>query len=362
MPEKKTVFITGATGLLGSYLLKILLENGYKVYALARNKGNKTAKDRVLDVLRFWDDKILNENLSKLAVLTGDITHENLGLDNRTISLLKNEIDEIFHCAAITEFNAALAELRRVNVQGTKNLLDFFGKTYSSKILKGINYISTAFVCGTFDGSFAEKDFNLNQRFNNNYEQSKFEAENIARQYLKSGLPIRIFRPPILIGEYFSGKTTEFKMFYEPLRLFSLEIFEEVPLDTRTFLNLMPVDLVAKAIYILSIHEDIGKVYHITSPNAFAIDHIVSQSSIFFNFIKPRYIELQKYKAKNVSPTAKKILETYIPYFNFIALFDCSMTQKILKKYNFEYPPIDDDFLQRIFTFCNHKRFIRIKK
>jgi thioester reductase-like protein len=53
MPEKKTVFITGVTGLVGSYLLKTLLQNNHKVYALARNKENKGAKDRVVEVLKF---------------------------------------------------------------------------------------------------------------------------------------------------------------------------------------------------------------------------------------------------------------------------------------------------------------------
>lgn len=59
MDKQKTVLLTGATGLVGSYLLKILLENDYKVYVLARSKDNKNARDRVIDVLKFWDKDIL---------------------------------------------------------------------------------------------------------------------------------------------------------------------------------------------------------------------------------------------------------------------------------------------------------------
>lgn len=303
----------------------------------------------------------MDKKLDNLKIVEGDITKENLGLNDNIKMILRDEIEEVFHCAAMTKFNAMLDALRRVNVQGTKNLIEFVSKACSNKIFKSINYISTVFVCGAFNGIFTERDFNCNQAFNNNYEQSKFEAESVVQGYIEQGMPIRIFRPSILVGEYFSGKTTEFNMFYEPLRLFSLEILEEVPLDTRTFLNLIPVDLVASAIYVLSIKGDIGKTYHITSTDAFRIEHIIDESSRFFNFNKPRYIELQKYKVKNISPVAKKMLETYIPYFNFMALFNSDETKKLLTKYGFKYPPIDDAFLQRLFTFCNYKSFIKVK-
>ena len=39
--NKKIIFLTGATGLVGSYLLKVFLKDNYKVYALARNKKGK---------------------------------------------------------------------------------------------------------------------------------------------------------------------------------------------------------------------------------------------------------------------------------------------------------------------------------
>jgi thioester reductase-like protein len=52
--KQKTIFLTGATGLLGSYLLKTFLKNDHKVYALARDKNGKPAKQRVVDILKFW--------------------------------------------------------------------------------------------------------------------------------------------------------------------------------------------------------------------------------------------------------------------------------------------------------------------
>jgi thioester reductase-like protein len=361
MPDKKTIFITGATGLLGSYLLKILLENGYKVYALARKKDNKTAKNRVFEVLKFWDEKVFSKNVNNLIVLDGDITQDSLGLDSKAIELFKKEVKEIFHCAAATQFNAPIETLREINVKGTKNILELVREFNKDGILRQVNYISTAFVCGTYEGVFKERDFNVGQNFNNNYEQSKFEAELLVREY-REIIPISIFRPGIIVGDYSNGMTTEFKMFYEPLRLFSLEIFDKVPLDTKTFLNLMPVDILAKAIYLLSTRPVENTIYHLTSSQPFSIDYVIDKASRFFNFKKPYYVDFDKYKIMTNSPTAKRILQTYIPYFHFYAMFDSRKTNSILKEHNFEYPLINGNFLQKIFEFCSYKKFIKIKK
>ena len=67
----------------------------------------------------FWDKKVLKKHRRNFIVLEGDIVKENLGLNRKLMSLLKKEIDEIFHCAAVTKFNWPLNKIRKVNVGGT---------------------------------------------------------------------------------------------------------------------------------------------------------------------------------------------------------------------------------------------------
>src|SRR4030067_1542637 len=98
MDNKKKILLTGATGLVGSYLLKILLQEGHKVYALARSKNNKNAKDRVTEVLNFWDKDVLSEKSYCLEVLEGDIAKKFLFLDTQHLFLLKKEIEEFSLC------------------------------------------------------------------------------------------------------------------------------------------------------------------------------------------------------------------------------------------------------------------------
>ncbi len=362
MTKHKTVLITGVTGLVGSYLSMIMLKVGYTVYALARPKDNISAADRVRKVLGFWDEDVLSQNYDRLRVLKGDISEENLGLCKQIINMLKCEVDEIFHCAAMTQFNAELKKLRKVNLEGTRNICEICRQWMCGGNIKKINYLSTAFICGSYKGLFNESDFDLGQKFNNNYEQSKFEAESLVRQYMEDGMQVLIFRPSIVVGDYISGRTMDFKMFYEPLHLFSLEMFPEVPVDIKTSLNVIPVDLAAQAIYTLSANSSRNGVYHITSPTAFPIDHVINKASSFFNFDKPAYVDMEHYKVMSKTPASTRILDTFKNYFNFRALFGSDRTQTILREYGFEYPPVDDEFLYRIFKFCSDENVVKVKE
>lgn len=361
--DNRTIFLTGATGALGSYLLKILLENGCRVFALARNQNGYGAKERVIKALKFWDETSPNINIDNLIVLEGDICNKRLGLNKKYIDLLKNEVDEVFHCAAATKMSLPLKELRKVNLQGTRNVLELFSKFYDQGISKRLYYISTAFICGDHRGEFKEDDFDMGQKFNNYYEQSKFEAEKLVRAYIRKGLDIAIFRPSVIVGEYASGKIIDFKMFYEALYIVSLGILDKIPFNPKAYLNFIPVDLAAKAIYVLSKNKvDRMTTYHIVSSNHVSISNILEEASRFFNFKKPQAIPLKELEVLDVQPFVKRVLKIYIPYFNLLSIFNSEKTQRCLRKYNLQCPIIDNGYLLKVFRFCNQKKFIKIRK
>lgn len=361
--DTRTVFLTGATGALGSYLLNILLENNCHVFVLSRGKNNLNAKERVVKALNFWRDNPSTIDISNLTVLEGDICSKNLGLSKRDIGILKNQVTEVFHCAAATKMTWSLYKLRKVNLQGTRNVLELSSKFHKQGILKKLHYVSTMFICGDHKGEFAEDNFDMGQKFNNYYEQSKFEAEELVKTYIGEGLEISIFRPSIILGEYDSGKITDFKMFYEAIYIVSLGILDKIPFNPKRYINCIPVDLAAKAIFVLSANKINGmSVYHIVSPNHISIGNILETVSKFFNFKKPKPIPLSKFRVLNAQPLAKRMLEIYIPYFNLLSTFNSEKTQVSLSKYNFQYPIIDNEYLFKVFKFCNQRKFIKIRK
>jgi len=160
------IFITGATGRVGQHLVKALLERGEKVRILAREK------------------KIPFENVE---VFYGDITNTNV---------LKNAVkgvDVIYHLAAVVDYLAPKELMYKVNVIGTKNILDV------SEGKKFIYLSSTAAMGKNLKDNPANE--NTKCKPTDYYGMTKLEAESMVRE--KGGIIIRsvdIFGPGFTEG------------------------------------------------------------------------------------------------------------------------------------------------------------------
>jgi len=357
--KSKTYFLTGATGLLGSYLTKILLEDGNKVYALARSKNNKPALQRVVDILNFWDETTLKRYRSNLIVFEGDITKEGLGLEKSHIRTLKNEVEEIFHCAAAIEFNWPIEEIRKVNVEGTKNLLNL---ALTLKNLKKTNHISTVYVCGTHKGTFSENDLDVSQSFNTTYEQSKFESEKAINQYRNKGLWVDIFRPPIVVGESISGKTIQFKHLYQFWRVCSMAIFDILPLpDGKIYIT--SVDLTAQAIYLISkMTKQRNKFYHPFSTKGTTLQHMLNIAAKELRFRKPKFISKYEFEVSILTPTQKNLLLNNIFYINTDVKFTAEHSSQIFYACGFDISLGKEEFFKRILHYAISRGFLKKRK
>jgi len=242
-------------------------------------------------------------------------------------------------------------------VEGTRNILEF---ALRCKRIRRVNHISTAYVVGKKERvEFSEDMLELNQDFNNTYEQSKYEAEILVKEFRQKGLKISVFRPSMMMEDSYKGKTSDFKVFYGALHFFSNQIYEEFPANESCFQNLINVDTVAKAIFLLK-NED--GVFHIVSPNHINVGFFIRLASQHFGFSPPKLIPPEKFNFKKWSPVQRLLAQAFIPYFNFTVKFLSKKTQEILKnKYSFEIPQITEDNLIRVFEYCVKKGFIKQK-
>jgi thioester reductase-like protein len=361
---KNNILLTGATGFLGRYLLRLILDNeNSDVYLLTRGKNKVDVEQRISMLMeQIYKNSFSSKLCRRIKVIKGDQSINHLGLEGREISKLTRDINQIYHCAAVTGFKIPLEEARRINVRGTKNILDF---ARSCPNLRKVNYISTTFIVGNKSGIFSEDcSINQQQNFNNTYEQTKFESELLIDKYRNKNLKVAIFRPSIITGEYESGETSSFGIIYAVLRLLSLELFDEIPVNRDTIHNLIPVDIAAEAIYTLSKNEDekMRNIYHVISPQNAIFGHFMDMASDFFHYKNPKFIPLEKFDITKLSPVQKTLLNPFINYFNYKAIFTSYKTEAQLRKYNFTYKEINDDFFLRIFNFCAKSGFITTQK
>jgi thioester reductase-like protein len=362
MKIKKNVFITGATGFLGSFLIKELLKNPeIKVWALARSNGRLSANQRVIDAIKFAKYKNDKLFLNNLEIVEGDVALSNLGICQKDkYDYLVSKTNYIIHSAALAELTVPLDIIRSINVEGTRNILKFAMLAQKYGLLKKFNHISTIYVAGAVGAiEFDETMLDIYQGFNNTYEQTKFEAELVVRKYINKGLNCSIFRPSMIIGDSVSGKTNNFKLFYQPLHFFNKEIFDEFPCPAESSINLIHIDTVISDIVKLFDKADKNGVYHLLSPNNILLQHLVIKSSEYFGFKIPNFIDLNDFNISKLSPVKQLMAKPFIPYFNYRTKFKAQSTFNILEGYGLMHDYISLKNLQKIFYYCHKVNFIR---
>lgn len=156
------VLLTGATGFLGGYLLKELVERTeMPIYCLTRSDGTFGARARLMDNLHFLfgADVVEAWPLERIAIVEGDLAKERFGLSEAGYAELAERTGAVFHAAAMLWHFGKLEQFLKVNVQGTENLLAFC----SAGMPKALNHISTLAVsgrrCDNPKNLFTEADF-----------------------------------------------------------------------------------------------------------------------------------------------------------------------------------------------------------
>jgi nucleoside-diphosphate-sugar epimerase len=234
-------------------------------------------------------------------------------------------------------------------VEGARNVFDFALECKRRGPIETVNHISTTYVAGTVKGLFFEKDLDLGQGFNNTYEQSKYEAELLVDDYRRKGINITVFRPSILTGGAIDGRTSNFKMLYQPLHFFSAELFDTAPINRDSQENLIPVDSTAMSIVALAGDTRLrNKTYHIANTSTIGIGHFIDVAADFFGFKAPEMIPVEEFNMGSLSTVQESLISPYVPYFNYTTKFGVEQSQKALRQKEISIPPVGDKFLEKL--------------
>lgn len=166
--------VTGATGFTGGYLARKLLERGYSVRALVRNKEAVKARDLAA---------------AGIELIEGDVG------DAVAINQAAEDMTHIFHIAALFRgANHPDSDYYRINRDSVAHIL-------AAANTHGIRRIVHCSTCGVH-GDVAEIPANEETAFNPGdvYQRSKLAGEDVARQAMADGAPVSVVRPTGIYG------------------------------------------------------------------------------------------------------------------------------------------------------------------
>jgi len=260
------VLLTGATGFLGTQIARWLLTNtGVSIVALVRAEDREAAALRLSRAWWDWPD-LAQAVGGRVRVVHGDVSEVRLGLDEVEYEELARTVTHVIHAAADVRLNAPIDELRKANVRGTANVLEFARTAHRDHGLARFSHVSTAYVAGGRRGTVPEDSLTDEYGFCSAYELSKYEGERLV-QKANADLPISVFRPGLVVGDSRNGAIKTFNTIYVPLRLYLNGRLKVLPASRSMRINLVPVDYVAEAVARLTFEPRAeGKNFHLTAP------------------------------------------------------------------------------------------------
>jgi thioester reductase-like protein len=347
------LLLTGATGFVGGQILARHLERSDRhVHALVRAADDREARARLNGVIAAIYGSP-DAYADRLTAIPGDLTRPDLGLDARRVDELAEQVSDVVHAAASVSFSDPLDGARAINVEGTRRVLELAERCRDLRLFA---YVSTTYVAGMHDAGFGEDDLDVGQGFRNSYERSKLEAEQIVRDRAER-LPVRIFRPSIVVGESTSGWTPTFNVLYYPLKLFARGVNPPiVPARRDTPIDAVPVDYVADAIVALSERDGpSGETFQLVAgPDAGTVGELLDTAAHRFGRRPPTLIPLgvymrtlhpvlsRAYRGKRKRQLARGA--EFLPYFSMRQTFEDGRARTALEPHGLSVPPLHDYF------------------
>lgn len=247
--------VTGATGFIGSHIAEALIRTGENTVALVR----KTSKTDFLNSIGV-----------KLAY--GDIN------DIDSVRNAMNGIDVVYHSAALADEWISPKEAYRVNVEGTKNLLEC---ARNSRVKRFVS-ISSLAVLGMKDHYGTGPDAPYHKT-GDSYIDTKIDSEQLVLDYYKRyGLPVTVVRPGFVFGP------KDNKLIPRLTERLGKKQFIFVG-NGKNKINLVYIDNLTDAIMLAAKNDlAIGQKYNVTNDSGMTLEDLIFKITDIWKFEKPK--------------------------------------------------------------------------
>jgi thioester reductase-like protein len=309
------VLLTGATGFLGPFLLRSLLDQTSATYTvLMRGADPSAARERLkraLEVAGLYDASTAIAFEARVRPICGDVASPRLGLSEVAWSQLAETTDTIVHNAALVDYVLDYQALRASNVEATRELITLA----CTSRRKQLNFISSTTIFGWSDKrNLYEHDSNpemLGLDFG--YAQTKWVSEQLVLQAREQGVDAIIYRPAFLTASTAAfGHSSDIVV-----RLLSFMIKYGIAPNADIQLSFMPVDIAAhNVVAVMTSSDSQEPVFHVTVDEYYNIVDVTMQISEDYG-VPFRYVDLAEFsrQMKILSSAADPVF----PLVDFVA-------------------------------------------
>jgi amino acid adenylation domain-containing protein/thioester reductase-like protein len=371
---KGHVFLTGATGFLGAFVLRDLLRmpEVVDVVCLVRASSDGDALVRIRDnMIKYgtWEDAFF----TRLTPLAGDFAEPDFGLGHQRFEALSKASDVIFHLGAHVNYVQPYSAHRAGNVTGTINVLRFAtaGKTTP------LHFVSTIAAFGPAgllertavvyeDDELA--DYLSGLKFDTGYSQSKWVAEQLVWEAIRRGVPAAVYRPGFIMGDSLTGAGNPSDFVARLVK--GCAMIGAYPALARQGKQFVPVDYVSAALLdIASDNANLTRAYHLVPPGTavpvdlggffkLLIDCGYSLDELTYQQWVQRLADDSRLKDNPLMPLVPMLVEpVYGPLtrwevYEGMPVYDTSNTERALAMSNgVAYTPFDRVLLRRYLDY-----------
>jgi dihydroflavonol-4-reductase len=309
------IAITGANGLLGSFIVRKLIESG-KPFVAIKRKGSDTSLLRDVDHLITWKE--------------ADVT------DFDAIQEAIQGCTHVIHAAAIVSFNPRhKRKIFNVNINGTRNVVN---ACLLNNVTRLIHVSSVAALGRQKDKpELDETNKWADNPMNSTYGESKYLAELEVFRGQEEGLSTVIVNPSLILAPADWDKSSA--------KLFKY-VWSQRPYYTNGFLNYVDVRDVARAVYEL-LHQSVERERFIISAGNISYEEFFKQIAKRFNKKAPRLKLSRNFlRVAAVFEALRSWLVNSEPLLTqetvrIAGMYFVYNNQKIRKTLNFEFQTID---------------------
>ncbi len=353
------ILLTGATGFLGSHILRdLIVATDFKIYCIIRAHNKEEATDRLKERLHFYFGNVMDELFGeRIIILNGDFSLNHLNLDDITYNNLLNSVKTVINSAALVKHIGDYTYFNNMNIKSVQILIDFCKESMNHAHLIHISTMSVSGYSKDKLLEFSEKDLYVGQNVDENiYIKTKFNAEQLIAKNMKNGLNATIFRLGNItwrdIDGQFQFNYTE-NLFFNILQTIINTKIVSNSMKNYIF-NISPVDLCSKIIVNILLNNNKLNIYHIFNYNTLSLSEIIALLNILgldIHFIDDatyqkemsNLAKINTYNDFSISNTANT---STLGIDNNISI-KSKDTIEIMKDLNFAWPLIDDNYFKK---------------